>query len=169
MQRAKVDIKDFNPAALHQVKEEGRSWVAVGKHLCGAATDFTLRCCTQAAQQAMTRPETQEQPYQGAGSRLVFFWSPNPIVFVSGRFRGEGNKCKLTWNHVVSDGEGVSNREGLFKGLAIAPCCHHRCCWQHFVGKEAFCRMGFSPLDFEIISWMTGNISRLLLLYICFS
>ena len=66
MQRAKVDIKDFDPSALRQLKEEGRSWVAVGKHLCGAATDFTLRCCARAAQQSLDQTQSQEQPRRGA-------------------------------------------------------------------------------------------------------
>ena len=57
MQRAKVDIKDFNPHALQQLRAEERSWLAVGKHLCGAATDFTLRCCTRAAQQTASKSE----------------------------------------------------------------------------------------------------------------
>ena len=51
MQRAKVDIKDFDPQGVELLASEGRSWVAAGKHLCGAATDFTLRCCSQSEAQ----------------------------------------------------------------------------------------------------------------------
>lgn len=43
-----------------------------------------------------------------------------------------------------------------FRGLAIAPCCHHRCGWRAYVGKPWFRSHGFSDLDFELVSWMTG-------------
>lgn len=62
--RVKCDIKDFEPGRLpvligeplvREEEKEGeekgkqgpapRPWLAVGKHLCGPATDFTLRCC----------------------------------------------------------------------------------------------------------------------------
>lgn len=45
----------------------------------------------------------------------------------------------------------------VFRGLAIAPCCHHRCGWRAYVGKPLFRRLGFSPQEFELISWMTGG------------
>ena len=45
--RAKVDIKDFHPSGLAQLQNAATSWVGMGKHLCGAATDLTLRCCSQ--------------------------------------------------------------------------------------------------------------------------
>lgn len=41
-------------------------------------------------------------------------------------------------------------------GVAIATCCHHRCVWEHYVGAEALQELGFSPQDFELISYMTG-------------
>jgi len=42
------------------------------------------------------------------------------------------------------------------RGLAIATCCHHRCTWQHFVGRELFGELGFSGEEFELISMITG-------------
>ncbi len=42
------------------------------------------------------------------------------------------------------------------QGLAVATCCHHRCSWQHYVGKPLFNQLGLSPDDFEVMSWMTG-------------
>lgn len=46
---------------------------------------------------------------------------------------------------------------GVLRGLAIATCCHHRCTWQHYVNQPLFERLGFSPEEFELISWMTGE------------
>ena len=63
--------------------------------------------------------------------------------------------CRLPGN---SDETGAPLRlpEKGFRGLAVAPCCHHRCSWQHYVGRDLFTRLGLSALEFEIISWMTG-------------
>lgn len=83
-------------------------WVAIGKHLCGAATDFTLRSC---ARELQRRRRSGEQVPAGGGVR----------------------------------------------GLAVATCCHHRCCWQHFVAQEEMLQLGFSPQEFEVIAWMTGE------------
>lgn len=84
-------------------------WVAFGKHLCGAATDFTLRSCAR---------ELQRQRRQG--------------------------------------GAGAPAGRGV-RGLAVATCCHHRCSWQHFVAQQDMGELGFSPEEFEVIAWMTGE------------
>ncbi|KAL6765300.1 methyltransferase TRM13-domain-containing protein [Haematococcus lacustris] len=43
-----------------------------------------------------------------------------------------------------------------FRGLAVATCCHHRCAWRPFVGKTQWVAWGFTPQEFELVSWMTG-------------
>ncbi len=48
LQRVRADIKDFEPAGMPSLVG-GQPWVAMGKHLCGAATDFTLRCIARNA------------------------------------------------------------------------------------------------------------------------
>ena len=94
-----VDCLLANPDTEHVV--------AVSKHLCGAATDLTLRC------------------------------------LVSGGFRrGESS-------------QGTTSMPRL-SGVLIALCCHHRCTWSQLVGKELFTDMGFSPVDFHMISHMTS-------------
>ncbi|GAB6031641.1 tRNA:m(4)X modification enzyme TRM13 [Chamberlinius hualienensis] len=46
-----------------------------------------------------------------------------------------------------------------FKGALIALCCHHRCEWKHYVGKEFLIQNGFKEEDFNILlsitSWAT--------------
>lgn len=44
MQRLRCDIANFEPCGVDGF-EQVPFWVAHGKHLCGAATDLTLRCC----------------------------------------------------------------------------------------------------------------------------
>ncbi|GAV52827.1 hypothetical protein ZYGR_0AI01090 [Zygosaccharomyces rouxii] len=41
IQRCRIDIKDLK---LSSLLENGRGYVAISKHLCGVATDLTLRC-----------------------------------------------------------------------------------------------------------------------------
>eukprot|EP00803_Ostreobium_quekettii_P008942 evm.model.scf_153.7 EVM.evm.TU.scf_153.7 scf_153:76933-82022(-) len=45
LQRLTCNIRDLDVCRIPQLREENRPWVACGKHLCGAATDFTLRAC----------------------------------------------------------------------------------------------------------------------------
>ena len=92
--RITIDIKDLDISSCPGL-DKGQEWIAIGKHCCGASTDYGLRCCS------------------------------------------------------------LGSKKGLV-GLAIAPCCHHRCGWKAYVGKRSMIRWGFSPQEFELISWMTG-------------
>ncbi|KMT10013.1 hypothetical protein BVRB_5g122280 [Beta vulgaris subsp. vulgaris] len=43
LERLRIDIEDLNLNAVESLK--GIPYLAIGKHLCGPATDLTLRCC----------------------------------------------------------------------------------------------------------------------------
>ncbi|KAJ8455524.1 hypothetical protein OPV22_035111 [Ensete ventricosum] len=43
LERLRIDIADFNLDEVHFLK--GLRHLAIGKHLCGPATDLTIRCC----------------------------------------------------------------------------------------------------------------------------
>ncbi|KAH6777430.1 methyltransferase [Perilla frutescens var. hirtella] len=43
LERLRIDIEDLNLNAVESLK--GFGYIAIGKHLCGPATDMTLRCC----------------------------------------------------------------------------------------------------------------------------
>ncbi|WZZ41615.1 hypothetical protein YC2023_037874 [Brassica napus] len=43
LERMRIDIEDLNLNAVESL--QGVPYVAVGKHLCGPATDLSLRCC----------------------------------------------------------------------------------------------------------------------------
>ncbi|GAB2298515.1 hypothetical protein Dimus_032578 [Dionaea muscipula] len=43
LERLRIDIEDLNLNAVQSLKEI--PYLAIGKHLCGPATDLTLRCC----------------------------------------------------------------------------------------------------------------------------
>ena len=105
--RIRVDIGDLHLGrALDTLDTRGdtRGVVGVSKHLCGAATDLTLRCL------AGTLPESN------------------------------------------------------FRGLMIALCCHHRCDWNSYVGKQFLIDQGFSRSSFHLLvsmsSWATCGFGR---------
>ncbi|CAD6992397.1 tRNA:m(4)X modification enzyme TRM13 homolog [Ceratitis capitata] len=60
VQRIRVDISDFRMSGLELLQRTKRC-VAVSKHLCGAATDLTLRCITQptGANSTVSAPSTE--------------------------------------------------------------------------------------------------------------
>ncbi|XP_046607180.1 tRNA:m(4)X modification enzyme TRM13 homolog [Neodiprion virginianus] len=100
--RVRADIADL---ALNSVKEieHFKNKVGIAKHLCGAATDLTMRCLVQA-------------------------------------MRGEAEF------HVA--------------GMVVAFCCHHRCEYTPYVGKDYLEKTcGFRPSEFSILcsiaSWAT--------------
>ena len=209
LQRLRVDIKDFQPTGVPGLNSGLTPWIATGKHLCGAATDFTLRCCassmqgTAALQQypaasnqsAETCPaDAQEsealaagtsQPQQGTYDSCPHLMSKDKLQPIDrqSKVADGGASCQLSEAQSVlasktaadesSDndiqntcnsqpcgplsGSNLECKQAVgVQGLAVATCCHHRCSWQHYVGKPLFNQLGFSPDEFEVMSWMTG-------------
>lgn len=44
----------------------------------------------------------------------------------------------------------------VVKGVAMATCCHHRCSWESYVGKEFLSHHGFSRTEFEALIRMSS-------------
>lgn len=189
LQRLRLDIKDFQPRGVQGLCNGMAPWVATGKHLCGAATDFTLRCCASSLQQAdkpdqlsnaepspraqssaevepePTMPAARELGQADSASRACTSLHPAEdhqqncksrqiVPDAADSIRGQADaQAHLASN--ASPNTQIGPGQG-FQGLCVATCCHHRCCWQHYVGKLLFRQLGFSPDDFELISWMTG-------------
>lgn len=57
-----------------------------------------------------------------------------------------------------------TGEELIVSGLAIALCCHHRCDWRHYVGKEFFRQKGLGPEEFaafqRMSSWATCGMRK---------
>ncbi|XP_055699085.1 tRNA:m(4)X modification enzyme TRM13 homolog [Phlebotomus papatasi] len=99
--RIRADIGNLD---LSWVPHRSESIVGISKHLCGAATDMTLRCIV-------------------AGNQ-----PPKEI---------NKKACRT-------------------KGILIALCCHHRCEWKSFVGKQFLRDNGISPRDFTVMTKMVS-------------
>lgn len=102
VQRIRADIADFD-ISKHSLIQSSKKIVGLGKHLCGAATDFAIQ-------------------------------------------------CSIHGNDVAE----MSAKEPKTVAIIIALCCHHRCDWKHFVGKEFFRQNGISAKEFAIITKMVG-------------
>lgn len=194
--RLNVDIKDFQPAGVPDLDGGAAPWVCIGKHLCGAATDFTLQCCTsslhavkhisqppkQAVKPATVCSADQVHANSSTDRHTEVLSAATDAIQDSVRSASDstaGRQSAAVVNCSTSpadrdisqarsldaDQENASSinstqasyrsRQGL-QGMAVATCCHHRCSWQHYVGKASFRELGFSPEDFEVMSWMTG-------------
>ncbi|XP_073155445.1 uncharacterized protein [Henckelia pumila] len=57
LERLRIDIEDLNLKAVEAL--QGVEYLAIGKHLCGPATDATLRCCINP--QSEDSPTTQSR------------------------------------------------------------------------------------------------------------
>lgn len=306
IERQRQDIKDFDPCGL-QCVSQSCGWVAFGKHLCGAATDFTLRCCANSLKQptniqpSKSSPSslTEQEAYEQADSANCHRREPryhhdlaasasatcerasakhiaidsrsaspanqsvvhglkinkglqasadnSEAAIPAGRCHGsmqpsgssppnceqhvtgqedvaaaaeskhhlqapaakgaeegtlegpvqhtteeqltnpaavsladEGGAAPFggqQWHRVSAAAEskpradeaasGMQNKvlEGgqdarkrpRNHGLAVATCCHHRCSWNYYVHPEFFLDLGFSPQEFELVSWMAGE------------
>jgi hypothetical protein len=125
--------------------------VALGKHLCGAATDLTLRCIAlatvsggpqavaTAAGDPIPQPCATATPGSSAGAAAA-----------EGAAR-EGTLRDNTAPAALSDGPGPAALPvPELGGVAIATCCHHACSWADYVGKRFFRDvLSATPVDFE--------------------
>ena len=61
-ERVRTDLRSFHAPAYPLLAQPGRPWVGIGKHLCGVATDYALRCCLAAAASQAGRSAPASEP-----------------------------------------------------------------------------------------------------------
>ena len=179
LERIVLDIKDFEPAGLACLGS-GQPWVCLGKHLCGAATDFALlcmaRCAVSPAEASSEASQTQQdlkaslngqdqhsinthqactEEHKGhcqAQPRGSFGCQPQKESLQNGLCQ---QTVSFEQDQAVALGKAEATKSGL-QGFGIATCCHHRCSWEHYVGRKFFQEHGMAEADFQLVSWMTG-------------
>ncbi|KPP79253.1 tRNA:m(4)X modification enzyme TRM13-like [Scleropages formosus] len=138
-ERLQVDIQHLSLRRVPFLREKKLPIVGVGKHLCGAATDLALRCLLESSGK-----ETSEGPDQPPKKRARQDCEAEAPPTALGT-------ADVEWEPVVS-------------GLAVALCCHHRCEWRHYVGKEFFQERGLGAVEFaayqRMSSWATCGLRR---------
>lgn len=172
-ERLRVDIADFEPrgapllrGAVAASKDyrpcnpEGlgfgpstRPWVALGKHLCGAATDLTLRCCARHC--ACADPDQVVEPAKSSRPDVPALDAhcEARLAAAHGSAAASGSSTAGSPGGGLRGGPAWEPGAGLL-GLAVASCCHHRCTWRDFVGKTLFLSLGFTPAEFEVVCYM---------------
>ncbi|TRY94405.1 hypothetical protein DNTS_027944 [Danionella cerebrum] len=132
-ERLQVDIQHLDLGKVPLMKAKGLPVIGVGKHLCGAATDLTLRCLFE---HNCTKGDTEPLKKRA--------------------------KLHNADHHIMSVPS--MDKEPVVSGLAIALCCHHRCDWKHYVGKEFFRQRGLGRKEFDafrrLSSWATCGMTR---------
>lgn len=63
-----------------------------------------------------------------------------------------------------ADNEGNKEESKPVAGIVIALCCHHKCDWTHYVGREFFKSVGLGPVEFHYFqrmsSWATCGLQE---------
>eukprot|EP00058_Branchiostoma_floridae_P020508 XP_002605998.1 hypothetical protein BRAFLDRAFT_285163 [Branchiostoma floridae] len=143
-ERLKVDIEDLNLGLVPSMAEHKGPVAAISKHLCGAATDLTLRCLIETLHCKSSRNSSKE-------------------VFTSSSTSETASR-----QHPVSDNiaqeSNTTEKQLVDECILIALCCHHRCTWTSYVGKGFFTSIGFTEEDFHLLrsmsSWATCGFAR---------
>ncbi|OBS58050.1 hypothetical protein A6R68_10827 [Neotoma lepida] len=142
-ERLQIDIQHLCLNRIPVLREGRLPVVGIGKHLCGVATDLALRCLVETY--AASFEERNEEP-------LAKRVKNDKTEKESNTLSKEGNEKNIpeTWTPVA--------------GIVIALCCHHRCDWRHYVGKEYFKALGLGPVEFyyfqRMSSWATCGMRR---------
>ncbi|KAL5859317.1 hypothetical protein ACOSQ4_000613 [Xanthoceras sorbifolium] len=86
IERLRIDIEDLNLNAVESLR--GISYLAIGKHLCGPATDLTLRCC-------LTIQSGQNKLEEGSGNHYLKGLSVAPCCHHLSQWKHYTNKKYL--------------------------------------------------------------------------
>ncbi|KAF2357008.1 Zinc finger CCCH-type TRM13 [Trinorchestia longiramus] len=223
--RLRIDIGDLWLEKVPGLHLQGPVY-AGGKHLCGAATDLTLRCLDRsvfhvgaesvAQHSSLSNPDDSYEmatcplhcdSYQEKKSSIDKLSSVSSSSSCQKLFTNEltsrqerrhcaanthdssrcesspsspdsvlvkacGNsnhRCGSQHREGVDDGTLSSSQKTRSsheteeaakcrpsRGLVIALCCHHKCSWQHYVGKKFFKSIGLSGEDFPAVLGLTS-------------
>uniref|UniRef100_UPI00398E58FB tRNA:m(4)X modification enzyme TRM13 homolog isoform X3 n=2 Tax=Pristiophorus japonicus TaxID=55135 RepID=UPI00398E58FB len=143
-ERLQIDIEDLSLDKVPLLVRERLPVVGIGKHLCGAATDLALRCMIGSYK--TKQEDAGKEPLE---KRLKI-----DEMETIGEHPMSLSNCTV---------QSAANRQSVL-GIAVALCCHHRCEWKHYVGKEFFSSQGLGAEDFKIFqrmsSWATCGMKR---------
>ncbi|KAF2347594.1 Dolichol-phosphate mannosyltransferase subunit 3 [Trinorchestia longiramus] len=223
--RLRIDIGDLWLEKVPGLQLQGPVY-AGGKHLCGAATDLTLRCLDRsvfhvgaesvAQHSSLSNPDDsyematcplhcdsyqekkssidklssvssssscqklftneltsrQERRHCAANTHDSSRCESSPSSHDSVLVKACGNsnhRCGSQHREGVDDGTLSSSQKTRSsheteeaakcrpsRGLVIALCCHHKCSWQHYVGKKFFKSIGLSGEDFPAVMGLTS-------------
>ncbi|XP_074954332.1 tRNA:m(4)X modification enzyme TRM13 homolog isoform X1 [Phalacrocorax aristotelis] len=131
-ERLQVDIQHLCLNKVPILEKKKLPVVGIGKHLCGAATDLALRCLVESYTTCWDGESEEPAPKRSRNDKTEV--APNSSA------NTESNKddCKPV------------------AGIVIALCCHHKCDWTHYVGREFFKSVGLGPVEFHYFQRMSS-------------
>ncbi|NXX87208.1 TRM13 enzyme, partial [Urocolius indicus] len=130
-ERLQVDIQHLCLNKVPSLEKKKLPVVGVGKHLCGAATDLALRCLVESYTACCDGESEESAP----------------------------KRCRSAETEVAPDtsaAEGSRDDCRPVAGIVIALCCHHKCDWTHYVGREFFTALGLGPVEFHYFQRMSS-------------
>ncbi|NXC49705.1 TRM13 enzyme, partial [Penelope pileata] len=131
-ERLQVDIQHLCLNKVPILEKKKLPVVGIGKHLCGAATDLALRCLVESYAACCNEENEEPAPKRPKNDKT------------------EGSSSSSTDNE---------RNKADFKpvaGIVIALCCHHKCDWTHYVGREFFRSVGLGPVEFHYFQRMSS-------------
>ncbi|KAM9186630.1 tRNA:m(4)X modification enzyme TRM13 homolog isoform 2-T2 [Mergus octosetaceus] len=131
-ERLQVDIQHLCLNKVPSLEKKRLPVVGIGKHLCGAATDLALRCLVESY--ATCCEGENEEP---AAKR-----PKNDKTEMADKSSADNERNKEDFKPVA--------------GIVIALCCHHKCDWTHYVGREFFQSVGLGPVEFHYFQRMSS-------------
>ncbi|XP_075616141.1 tRNA:m(4)X modification enzyme TRM13 homolog isoform X2 [Balearica regulorum gibbericeps] len=139
-ERLQVDIQHLCLKKVPILEKKKLPVVGIGKHLCGAATDLALRCLVE-SYTTCCDGEHEEPALK----------------------RSRTDKTEVASIN-AADNEGTKEDCKPVAGIVIALCCHHKCDWTHYVGKDFFKSVGLGPVEFNYFqrmsSWATCGMQE---------
>ncbi|KFQ53520.1 tRNA:m(4)X modification enzyme TRM13, partial [Nestor notabilis] len=131
-ERLQVDIQHLCLNKVPILEKKKLPVVGIGKHLCGAATDLALRCLVESYTTCCDAENEEPAPKRSRADQTE--------VASSDSAGNESSKadCKPV------------------AGIVIALCCHHKCDWTHYVGREFFKSVGLGPVEFHYFQRMSS-------------
>ncbi|NXT17368.1 TRM13 enzyme, partial [Syrrhaptes paradoxus] len=130
-ERLQVDIQHLCLNKVPVLEKKKLPVVGIGKHLCGAATDLALRCLVESYTTCCDGENEEPAPK-----------------------RSRNDSTEVAYNK--SDNESNKDDCKLVAGIVIALCCHHKCDWTHYVGREFFKSVGLGPVEFNYFQRMSS-------------
>ncbi|XP_066548369.1 tRNA:m(4)X modification enzyme TRM13 homolog [Amia ocellicauda] len=147
-ERLQVDIQHLCLSKVPFLRDQKPPVVGIGKHLCGTATDLALRCLLE------SHPCNSEARDTEPSQKRLRLELPD----------GGSGEVEEGQPSLAPDPSSEARKGLKVAGVAIALCCHHRCDWRHYVGREFFRVLGLGATEFSAFqrmsSWATCGLRR---------
>ncbi|NXN11810.1 TRM13 enzyme, partial [Indicator maculatus] len=131
-ERLQVDIQHLCLKKVPILEKKKLPVVGIGKHLCGAATDLALRCLVESYTACCDGADEEPAPKRSKSDEAE-----------------EASNSPSAKECNQDDCKPVA-------GIVIALCCHHKCDWTHYVGREFFRSVGLGPVEFHYFQRMSS-------------